>query len=70
MIPSNCHGEIETEKCRLNFMVDSYNPERHHNFRMVMRQVVEKMHIKEVGEYILLVNDYIDQFNISENGVF
>ena len=51
-------------------MVDSYNPERHHNFRMVMRQVVEKMHIKEVGEYILLVNDYIDQFNISENGVF
>ena len=46
-------------------MVHSYNPERPNDFRVVMNRLIDEKHVKEVGEFILHSNNYIDQYNIS-----
>ena len=69
-VPSNCHDAVALQNGEMDFMVNSYNPESSNNFRIAIARKVKEGRAREVGEYFLSANGYIDQYNISENGSF
>ena len=69
-VPADCNDTIALVDVKMDFMVNSYNPERPNDFRIRISKNIDKRKAKEVGEYMLDSNNYIDQYNISENGAF
>lgn len=48
----------------------SYNPAKPNDFALRMILSIDKTHAKEVGEYIVEANQYINEYNITDNGAF
>lgn len=53
----------------VDFVLINYNPHSKFKFSMRMANVKERV-IKEIGEYVLETNRYIDEYLMSEHGVF
>jgi hypothetical protein len=65
-------GDAESyplENAKLNFVAISYNPGKSLSFAIRMVENAEERD-KEVGEYLLDANNFIDHFVLSENGAF
>jgi hypothetical protein len=57
------------ERAVLNFVAISYNPSKSLSFAIRMIENGSKVD-KEIGEYLLDANNYIDHFTQTENGAF
>jgi hypothetical protein len=69
-VPLGHQGPLPLDKFKLNFVVTSYNPGSHNDFILKMILEVDSIRAKEIGEYMIDANQYIDQYNISDNGAF
>lgn len=52
-------GEIGLTDVSVDFVLINYNPQSRYKFSLRMAEVKEKV-IKEIGEYLLETNRYID----------